>query len=138
MSVFFLKVGKQGKYVSRKYIPLQFHKSLVVQTAELFARSTGQEISEELASMRNRQHIQKLVLDGRIGEAISTTQQLYPGLLRNNQDLLFRLKVVIVPHIAFSDHSHHAAMNNNTERERDNSSRGWGVKLIWNLFDTPS
>ena len=43
--------------------------------------------------MRNRQHIQKLVLDGRIGEAISTTQQLYPGLLRNNQDLLFRLKV---------------------------------------------
>ncbi|XP_023325609.1 ran-binding protein 9, partial [Eurytemora carolleeae] len=63
------------------------------QTAELFARSTGQEISEELASMRNRQHIQKLVLDGRIGEAISTTQQLYPGLLRNNQDLLFRLKI---------------------------------------------
>ena len=67
--------------------------------------------------MRNRQHIQKLVLDGRIGEAISTTQQLYPGLLRNNQDLLFRLKVVLVTHIAFSDHSHHVAMNNKAERE---------------------
>jgi len=63
------------------------------QTAEAFARSTGEEISEELASMRNRQAIQKLVLDGRIGEAISLTQQLYPGLLRDNVELLFRLKV---------------------------------------------
>jgi len=63
------------------------------QTAEAFARSTGTEISEELASMRNRQAIQRLVLDGRIGEAISLTQQLYPGLLRDNVELLFRLKV---------------------------------------------
>ena len=39
------------------------------------------------------QAIQKLVLDGRIGEAISLTQQLYPGLLRDNVELLFRLKV---------------------------------------------
>ena len=70
-----------------------------MQTAEAFARSTGQEISEELASMRNRQLIQKLVLEGRIGEAIATTKQLYPGLLRNNQDLLFRLKVRKVYHV---------------------------------------
>ena len=34
---------------------------VVLQTAETFARSTGQEIAEELASMRNRQHIQRLV-----------------------------------------------------------------------------
>ena len=33
------------------------------------------------------------VLAGRIGEAIAMTQQLYPGLLRNNEDLHFRLKV---------------------------------------------
>jgi len=63
------------------------------QTAESFARSAGQEISEELASMRNRQHIQKLVLSGRIGEAISTVEELYPGLLHLNQDLHFKLKV---------------------------------------------
>lgn len=63
------------------------------QTAETFARSTGQEIAEELASMRNRQHIQRLVLAGRIGEAIAMTQQLYPGLLRTNEELHFRLKV---------------------------------------------
>eukprot|EP00088_Acartia_fossae_P037946 TRINITY_DN3918_c0_g1_i15.p1 TRINITY_DN3918_c0_g1~~TRINITY_DN3918_c0_g1_i15.p1 ORF type:complete len:574 (-),score=151.05 TRINITY_DN3918_c0_g1_i15:508-2229(-) len=63
------------------------------QTAEAFARSTGEEISEELASMRNRQAIQRLVLQGKIGEAIALTQQLYPGLLRDNVELLFRLKV---------------------------------------------
>lgn len=63
------------------------------QTAESFARSAGQEISEELTSMRNRQHIQKLVLAGKLGEAIGTVEQLYPGLLALNQDLHFRLKV---------------------------------------------
>lgn len=36
--------------------------------------------------------IQKLVLSGRMGEAIETTQQLYPSLLERNQDLLFMLK----------------------------------------------
>jgi len=63
------------------------------QTAEAFARSTGEEISEELASMRNRQSIQRLVLEGRIGEAIQVTQHLYPSLLRENIELMFRLKV---------------------------------------------
>lgn len=36
--------------------------------------------------------IQKLVLAGRIGEAIETTQTLYPGLLERNPNLLFLLK----------------------------------------------
>lgn len=36
--------------------------------------------------------IQKLVLAGRMGEAIDTTQQLYPGLLERNTNLLFMLK----------------------------------------------
>lgn len=36
--------------------------------------------------------IQKLVLSGRMGEAIETTQQLYPSLLERNPDLLFMLK----------------------------------------------
>ncbi|XP_050731950.1 ran-binding protein 9-like isoform X4 [Eriocheir sinensis] len=62
-------------------------------TAEGFARSTGQDFDEELTSIRNRQKIQKLVLSGRMGEAIETVQQLYPGLLENNHNLLFMLKV---------------------------------------------
>lgn len=37
--------------------------------------------------------IQKLVLSGRMGEAIETTQQLYPNLLERNPDLLFMLKL---------------------------------------------
>uniref|UniRef100_UPI00398EE43D ran-binding protein 9-like n=1 Tax=Pristiophorus japonicus TaxID=55135 RepID=UPI00398EE43D len=62
-------------------------------TAEAFARSTGQAFQEELASIKNRQRIQKLVLAGRMGEAIETTQQLYPGLLERKSNLLFMLKV---------------------------------------------
>jgi len=63
------------------------------QTAESFAKSAGQEISEELTSMRNRQHIQKLVLAGKLGDAITTVEELYPGLLHLHQDLHFKLKV---------------------------------------------
>jgi len=62
-------------------------------TAESFARSTGQEISEELVSMKNRQHIQKLVLAGKLGDAVRMVEQLYPGLLQLNPDLHFRLKI---------------------------------------------
>ena len=36
--------------------------------------------------------IQKLVLAGRLGEAIELTDQLYPGLLEHNANLLFMLK----------------------------------------------
>ncbi|XP_074617620.1 ran-binding protein 9-like [Acropora palmata] len=61
-------------------------------TAEAFAKSTGQSFPEEIASIKNRQRIQKLGLAGRIGEAIETTQTLYPGLLERNPNLLFLLK----------------------------------------------
>ncbi|XP_041103962.1 ran-binding protein 9-like isoform X2 [Polyodon spathula] len=62
-------------------------------TAEAFAKSTDQAVHEELASIKNRQKIQKLVLAGRMGEAIETTQQLYPSLVERNPNLLFMLKV---------------------------------------------
>jgi len=62
-------------------------------TAEAFARSTGQEFGEEVASIKNRQRIQRLVLSGRMGEAIEITQSLYPGLLESRPNLLFLLKV---------------------------------------------
>ncbi|XP_046842352.1 ran-binding protein 9-like isoform X2 [Xenia sp. Carnegie-2017] len=61
-------------------------------TAEVFAKTTGQPILEDLLSIKNRQRIQKLVLAGRIGDAIETTQKLYPGLLERNPNLLFLLK----------------------------------------------
>ncbi|XP_033914413.1 ran-binding protein 9-like [Acipenser ruthenus] len=62
-------------------------------TAEAFAKSTDQAVHEELASIKNRQKIQKLVLAGRMGEAIETTQQLYPSLVERNPNLVFMLKV---------------------------------------------
>ncbi|XP_053570732.1 ran-binding protein 9 isoform X1 [Bombina bombina] len=62
-------------------------------TAEVFAKSTDQTVQEELTSIKNRQRIQKLVLAGRMGEAIETTQQLYPSLLERNPNLFFTLKV---------------------------------------------
>ncbi|XP_019391078.1 PREDICTED: ran-binding protein 10-like isoform X2 [Crocodylus porosus] len=61
-------------------------------TATAFARVTDTTIQEDQASIKNRQRIQKLVLAGRVGEAIEATQQLYPGLLEHNPNLLFMLK----------------------------------------------
>jgi len=87
------------------------------QTAESFARSAGQEISEELASMRNRQHIQRLVLAGRLGEAIATVDLLYPGLLALNQDLHFKLKVRhFIEMVSGAD---------NLESEREGGGKSW-------------
>ncbi|XP_030620471.1 ran-binding protein 10 isoform X2 [Chanos chanos] len=61
-------------------------------TATAFARATETMIQEDQTSIKNRQRIQRLVLAGRVGEAIEATQQLYPGLLERNPNLLFMLK----------------------------------------------
>ncbi|XP_001659381.2 ran-binding protein 9 [Aedes aegypti] len=61
-------------------------------TAETFARTTGQSLQEDMVSIKNRQKIIKLVLSGRMGQAIEQTVRLYPGLLESNQNLLFMLK----------------------------------------------
>ncbi|BES90227.1 CTLH [Nesidiocoris tenuis] len=61
-------------------------------TAEAFAIATGQEFKEEINSIKNRQKILKLVLTGRMGEAIENTRQLYPGLLEDRPNLHFMLK----------------------------------------------
>ncbi|KAM9377319.1 ran-binding protein 10 isoform 1-T1 [Pholidichthys leucotaenia] len=61
-------------------------------TATAFARATETMIQEDQTSIKNRQRIQKLVLAGRVGEAIEATQQLYPSLLERNPNLLFMLK----------------------------------------------
>ena len=64
-----------------------------VGAAEAFAKSTGQEIDEDWTNIRNRQAIQKLVLAGRMGEAINLTEKLYPGFLQRQPALHFMLKV---------------------------------------------
>ncbi|EFN82212.1 Ran-binding protein 9, partial [Harpegnathos saltator] len=61
-------------------------------TAEAFANSTGQVFEEDYNSIKNRQRILKLVLAGRMGEAIELTSRLYPGLLDRDPNLLFALK----------------------------------------------
>lgn len=61
-------------------------------TAQAFSRATGQPIDEDIASIKNRQRVSKLVVSGRIGEAIEVTRALYPGLLERDLDLLFLLK----------------------------------------------
>lgn len=81
-------------------------------TAEAFATVTDQPFNEDIASIKNRQsklphhllsvtmefwlhlfaEILKLVLAGRMGEAIDKTKRLYPDLLKNDQKLLFMLK----------------------------------------------
>jgi len=99
------------------------------QTAESFARSAGQEISEELASMRNRQHIQRLVLAGRLGEAIATVEQLYPGLLALNQDLHFKLKVRhFIEMVSGAD-------NLESEREGGGGGKSWDGGSPANMED---
>ncbi|XP_068620104.1 ran-binding protein 10 isoform X2 [Battus philenor] len=61
-------------------------------TAQAFSRATGQPIDEDIASIKNRQRISKLVLAGRIGEAVEVTRRAYPGLLERDHELLFLLK----------------------------------------------
>ena len=64
-------------------------------TAEAFSKSTSTagDIEEDFDSIRNRQHIQKLVLAGRMGEAIAMIKRLYPTFLQKNPSLHFMLKV---------------------------------------------
>ena len=66
-----------------------------VSSTEAFNNSIrqGMEHFEEITSIKNRQKIQKLVLAGKIGEAIETTDHYFPGLLAKNPNLLFLLKV---------------------------------------------
>lgn len=67
-------------------------------TAEAFAKSTGEpfgediSLTEDLTSIKNRQKILKLVMTGRMGQAIEQTIRSFRGVLENNQNLLFMLK----------------------------------------------
>ena len=61
-------------------------------TAQVFSAATRQPFTENVLDIRRRLRIQKLVLAGRIGQAIAQTERLYPHVLRDFPDLLFALK----------------------------------------------
>uniref|UniRef100_A0A915BD66 Ran-binding protein 9 n=2 Tax=Parascaris univalens TaxID=6257 RepID=A0A915BD66_PARUN len=60
------------------------HKSNESQPSEFHTRESAE-------SMENRRALQKLVLEGKVGEAISRIQKLYPNLLSRNKELALLL-----------------------------------------------
>ncbi|XP_017865139.1 PREDICTED: ran-binding proteins 9/10 homolog [Drosophila arizonae] len=62
------------------------------KTAEAFNAYTHQPFDEDLASIKTRQKIIKLIQTGKMSQAIENTLRAYPGLLENNKNLWFALK----------------------------------------------
>uniref|UniRef100_A0A6P4FAH3 Ran-binding proteins 9/10 homolog isoform X1 n=1 Tax=Drosophila rhopaloa TaxID=1041015 RepID=A0A6P4FAH3_DRORH len=62
------------------------------KTAEAFNGYTNQSFDEDLASIKIRQKIIKLILTGKMSQAIEHTLRSFPGLLENNKNLWFSLK----------------------------------------------
>ncbi|XP_017133140.1 ran-binding proteins 9/10 homolog isoform X2 [Drosophila elegans] len=62
------------------------------KTAEAFNGYTNQTFDEDLASIKIRQKIIKLILTGKMSQAIEHTLRSFPGLLENNKNLWFALK----------------------------------------------
>ncbi|KAH8292947.1 hypothetical protein KR018_001507, partial [Drosophila ironensis] len=62
------------------------------KTAEAFNGYTNQSFDEDLKSIKTRQKIIKLILTGKMSQAIEHTLHSYPGLLENNKNLWFALK----------------------------------------------
>ena len=61
--------------------------------AENFAKATNLYFFEDIPSIQNRQRVQKLIMKGLIGDAIVLVQELYPTLLGNKPELLFKLQI---------------------------------------------
>ncbi|XP_017146372.2 ran-binding proteins 9/10 homolog isoform X2 [Drosophila miranda] len=62
------------------------------KTAEAFNGYTNQPFDEDLASIKTRQKIIKLIQTGKMSQAIEYTLRSYPGLLEANKNLWFSLK----------------------------------------------
>ncbi|KAK9504990.1 hypothetical protein O3M35_009148 [Rhynocoris fuscipes] len=62
-----------------------------IETALIFAKSTGLNIDEDIKSIRNRQIIINLVKDGNIEDALLLTDEIYPNLFQENKELQFKL-----------------------------------------------
>ena len=106
-----------------------------VGAAEAFAKSTGQEIDEDWTNIRNRQAIQKLVLAGRMGEAINLTEKLYPGFLQRQPALHFMLKVrQFIEMVSGNDDSINNTDDNHTnDQDMANSNNEVHRWKYWNL-----
>jgi len=61
-------------------------------TAEVFSAATRQPFTENVSNIKQRLKIQKLVLSGKIGQAIQLTDKLYPEVLQENAGLRFALR----------------------------------------------
>jgi len=61
-------------------------------TAEVFSAATRQPFTENVSNIKQRLKIQKLILSGRIGQAIELTDRLYPEVLQENPGLRFALR----------------------------------------------
>ncbi|KAH9424187.1 ran-binding protein M [Dermatophagoides pteronyssinus] len=61
-------------------------------TAQVFSEYTQIPFVENIQNVKQRLKIQQLVLSGKIGEAIQTTNRLYPTVLQDDHNLLFALK----------------------------------------------
>jgi len=64
------------------------------ESATIFAKYTGRERKVELEVTRTlqRQKVCRFVLDGHIDEALQEAEELFPGLLKNERDVVFVLR----------------------------------------------
>ncbi|XP_041984621.1 ran-binding protein 10 isoform X2 [Aricia agestis] len=96
-------------------------------TAQAFSRATGQPIDEDIASIKNRQRISRLVLAGRVGEALEAARRLYPGLLDADPDLLFLLKC-----------RQFVEMVNGTDQPAEHENNGMATSVISHTSRPPA
>ena len=61
--------------------------------AESFSKATNLYFFEDIPSIQNRQKVQNLIMRGLIGGAITLVHELYPNLLTNKPELLFKLQI---------------------------------------------
>lgn len=97
-------------------------------TAEVFSSATKQPFSENVNHIKQRLRIQRLVLNGQIGEAINLTNKLYPSVLRDNQSLLFALKCrqfIEMVRLAHSTSKKKSTSNNGSIEANKSSSNGF-------------
>jgi len=115
-----------------------------VGAAEAFAKSTGQDIDEDWTNIRNRQAIQKLVLAGKMGEAIQLTDRLYPGFLQSHPALHFMLKVrQFIEMVSGNDEDDDDNHNNNDNQDvvmngKETNGNATKTDQAEEIIETPS
>ncbi|XP_046969834.1 ran-binding protein 9 isoform X3 [Vanessa cardui] len=106
-------------------------------TAQAFSRSTGQPIDEDIASIKNRQRISKLVLSGRIGDAIEAARRLYPGLLERDHELLLLLKCRQFVEMVNGSDSEALCADAGADADADGDANGVATSVISHVGRAP-